>query len=233
MGSTGVQGTMLHCFHHAGGDRRAFRHWARLGPQVRVVAYDDDASGPEPIVATARRWWRGVPDPSGVYYGHSMGALVAYEAAAAAESLGGVGPRAVVLGAPPGRHARRCLDRVGGRPTDRLTRDLARVRRYVPSRAALRVPVHVVRGTLDDVVGEADALEWTARGGPGSRHHRLPGAGHLFHHVPDDVLTDLVRAVAATPTGPDPVGPDASDGPDALAGLDALDADRGSAGAVA
>src|SRR5690606_41854291 len=79
-----------------------------------------------------------------------------------------------------------------------------------------------------DVVGEADALEWTARGGPGSRHHRLPGAGHLFHHVPDDMLTDLVRAVAATPTGPD-----AFAGADAFAGPDALDADRGSAGAVA
>lgn len=200
MGGTGVQVTLLHCFHHAGGDRRAFRHWPRLSPQLRVVAYDDEACEEEPIVATARRWWRDVPDPSGVYYGHSMGALVAYEAAAAAVALGGVGPRALVLGAPPGRCARRRLDRKAALPTERLARDLARVRRYVPSRPAVRMPIHVVRGTLDTVVDEADALEWTARGGPGSRHHRLPGAGHLFHHVPDEALAALVRAVAVAPT---------------------------------
>lgn len=98
------QHSALHCFHHAGGDRRAFRRGEALCPFTSVVAYDIGAGdgGDEPLAVTARRWWRSSPDPSGVYYGHSMGALVAYEAAVTAQVLGGVGPRAVILGPRPG-----------------------------------------------------------------------------------------------------------------------------------
>lgn len=54
-----------------------------------------------------------------------------------------------------------------------------------------------MRGALDDVVSDAETLEWTARGGTGSRRYGLEGAGHRFHHVPDDALRTIVADVVS------------------------------------
>lgn len=104
----------LYCFHHAGGAASAFAQWSRrLGPQVcvlpvqlpgregragtpritdlaRLVEEIDDCLGPEPAAPFA-------------FYGHSMGALLAYSLCRRRLHEGRSLPEALLVGAfgPP------------------------------------------------------------------------------------------------------------------------------------
>jgi surfactin synthase thioesterase subunit len=192
---------LLHCFPHAGGSPAAFRRWPGAVAGVEVVPVDlerGDGIARPTIESLADGWRRRTPERSGVYYGHSMGALVAYEAAAQALAAGDdlhQVPRAVVLAAPP--TPGRCVP-VGARrgattsADAALGRGLDRVRRYRPACDRLPIPVHVLWGALDDVVPEADARRWVLRGAPGSSWHRVERAGHLFHHLPGPELRDVL-----------------------------------------
>lgn len=202
-GADAARRLSLHCFHHAGGTPAAFRRWSGAldGAAVAAARTERGDGADQPSIGTLVAQWRAVTEVrAGVYYGHSMGALVAFEAAAAALAEGEPGhlPRAVVLGAPP---APGCEPRVvGGRAgacDARLLRGLERVRRYRPSRARLPIPVHVLWGALDDVVPERDARTWVARGSAGSSWHRIERAGHLFHLAPGREVLDIVRGVLA------------------------------------
>lgn len=207
-GAPGGGGVRLHCFPHAGGSAAAFRRWVGAFGEVPVVAAcggDDGSSGSVGVLVD--RWRARTADRSGVYYGHSLGALVAFEAAVAAFEEGDVRqvPSAVVLGAPPAPGRRVPVSALGPvvgaggvrrRSWERdLVRELERVRRYRPSQVRLPVPVHVLRGALDDVVGEEEARAWVGRGGPGSAWYPVPRAGHLFHLVPGEDVRAVVQGV--------------------------------------
>lgn len=203
---------LLHCFHHAGGSPAAFRRWTGAFAGVDVAPADverADGLGQPTIESLVDEWRRRTVERSGVYYGHSMGALVAYEAAARALARDEPRqvPRALVLAAPPapGRpvpgsavHASATVD------GSRLHQGLERVRRHRLSRARLPIPVHVLWGALDDVVPEPEARSWVLRGSEGSTWHLLQRAGHLFHHMPGpevrSLLEDLLRRDGEDPS---------------------------------
>lgn len=190
--ATTTTAVRLHCFPHAGGDAAAFRRWAGAVPGADVRC---PPAGPEAasIAEEVLRWRAATPDRAGVYYGHSRGALVAYEAAAAAVADADQAPAAVVLGAPPAPG--RPVDGVAGPVAGRLLRELEQVREHVLGRRRLPVPVVVLWGALDDVVPERDARAWVDRGGPGSRWVRLAHAGHLFHLSPGDEVRAALSSV--------------------------------------
>ena len=193
---------VVHCFHHAGGGPEAFRRWPEHLPGVHVIPADLETTGGAgrtSIGSLAEHWRQSTSDRSGVYYGHSMGALVAFEAAVAAFADGDADqvPTAVVLGSPPAPGgARMARDLVHhGALSVRTVRGLERVRQYVPSRDVLPVPVHVLWGEYDGVVDERDARAWTGRGSMGSSWHPLRHAGHLFHLAPGGDVSAVLRSV--------------------------------------
>ncbi|MEU2117647.1 alpha/beta fold hydrolase [Streptomyces sp. NPDC016459] len=98
----------LICLSFAGGGTVGFRPWARQLPvdiELRALCYPGRESRfGDPIIGG----WQGLVDDCvtalqnevrGPYvlYGHSMGALVAYEAARALQARGAVGPESLVL----------------------------------------------------------------------------------------------------------------------------------------
>ena len=194
---------VVHCFHHAGGGPEAFRRWPEQLPGVKVIPADlETAGGAErtTIGSLVEHWRRSTSDRSGIYYGHSMGALVAFEAAAAAFANDDPDqtPSAVVLGSPPAPGAARttlATLREHGALSARTVRGLERVLRYLPTRDVLPVPVHVLWGELDGVVDERDARAWTGRGSMGSTWRPLRHAGHLFHLAPGGDVSAALRDV--------------------------------------
>ncbi|WP_308434103.1 thioesterase domain-containing protein [Promicromonospora soli] len=199
VGTRAIQ--VVHCFHHAGGGPEAFRRWPEQLPGVMVVPADLETRGGAErttISSLVEHWRQSTSDRSGVYYGHSMGALVAFEAAAAAFADGDPDqtPSAVVLGSPPAAGAAGTAApalRQRGTLSVRTVRGLERVRRYLPSRDVLPVPVHVLWGELDGVVDERDARAWTGRGSMGSTWHPLRHAGHMFHLAPGGDVSAVLR----------------------------------------
>ncbi|MGI5187393.1 thioesterase domain-containing protein [Promicromonospora sp. CA-289599] len=193
---------LVHCFHHAGGGPEAFRRWPEQLPGMRVIPADLETTGGAEhatIGALAEHWRQSTSDRSGIYYGHSMGALVAFEAAVAAFADGDPHqvPSAVVLGSPPAPGGPGPAPALGPDHalSIRTVQGLERVRQYVPSRAVLPIPVHVLWGELDGVVDERDARAWTVRGSMGSGWHTLRHAGHLFHIAPGGDVSAVLRNV--------------------------------------
>ncbi|WP_267241964.1 thioesterase II family protein [Streptomyces sp. PR69] len=139
----------LFCFHHAGGGASFFAPWPGwVVPSVEVLPvqlpgrearyreprFDDVGRLAEVLVRELEPWLQGPY----AFYGHSMGALVAFAVAAARERTGGRAPSALFVGAyaaphrtPPLPPADRCGDAelarflvgVGGLSPEFLGRD--------------------------------------------------------------------------------------------------------------
>ncbi|WP_240139887.1 thioesterase II family protein [Streptomyces sp. MUM 178J] len=105
----------LLCFHHAGGGASFFAPWpGRVVPSVDVLPvqlpgrearyreprFDDVGRLAEALVRELEPWLR---EPY-AFYGHSMGALVAFAVAAARERAGGRAPSALFVGAYAAPH---------------------------------------------------------------------------------------------------------------------------------
>ncbi|WP_274917956.1 thioesterase II family protein [Streptomyces sp. WZ-12] len=102
--------TRLYCFHHAGGTAAEFSSWHRYLPEsVDVCAVQLPGRGARarerphtrigPLVAELAAHLR--MDLPTVFFGHSFGALVAFEAARALRTAGLPGPRHLFLSARP------------------------------------------------------------------------------------------------------------------------------------
>ncbi|REE94965.1 thioesterase II family protein [Thermomonospora umbrina] len=120
----------LFCFPHAGGSAVAYRAWAKetgAAVEVHAVQYPGRADRlAEPLVDDAHRLARLIAgsmaplmDRPAALFGHSMGALVAYETARLLEERG-VAPVHLFVSAarPPHRRGRREEDRVADRDDD-------------------------------------------------------------------------------------------------------------------
>jgi len=210
----------LYCFHHAGGGPSLYREWsADLPRDVEVVPVllpgrglrlrEEPYTRMAPLVEGVLAAIRPTLDRPFAFFGHSMGALVAFETAHALRRAGDAGPLQVFVSgcAPPHRHAaperrRHDLDEprlielvkhlnAGG---DAILEDTAIIRRRLPllradlavcetyvlgERRPLACPV-TVYGALHDPIVTVDELdEWRDYTTASFLKRVFPG-GHFF-----------------------------------------------------
>jgi surfactin synthase thioesterase subunit len=229
-------------FHPAGGSAAAFTGWQRtLGPRVRVAAVQLPGRGPDGRSArygdldSLARALDGELGPRleapHVFYGHSMGALVAHGLADLRVARGLRPPERLVVAGCPAPHRTSALVRVlhltdqqavrwmldlrgvpAGLREDEgwLARRTAALREDIrvcgsPRTAAsgrpLPCPIDVLAGSRDPLVPREDAAAWADHSAVGCTVRVVPG-GHFF---PRESPTAFFARFA-----------------DALAGVDAL-----------
>ncbi|XVQ87323.1 thioesterase II family protein [Microbispora siamensis] len=137
----------LFAFHHAGGSAAAFAGWQRaLGPGVEVVAVELPGRGRDGWGArhadteslTAALRGRLGPRLTGpyVFYGHSMGAMVAYRLARSLVESGWTPPERLLVGAFAAPHLAHVLNEVGSLSDGALAEMLIGISR-LPSTASI------------------------------------------------------------------------------------------------
>ncbi|MEO8548912.1 MAG: alpha/beta fold hydrolase [Kofleriaceae bacterium] len=210
----------LYCFHHAGGSPSIYREWsAHLPADVEVVPVllpgrglrlrEQPYTSMAPLVDGVVAALRPTLDRPFAFFGHSMGALIAFETALALRRTAGFEPLQVFVSgcAPPHRHAaperrRHDLDEprlielvkhlnAGG---DAILEDTAIIRRRLPllradlavcetyevgEREPLDCPL-TVYGALHDPIVTIDELdEWRDYTAASFLKRVFPG-GHFF-----------------------------------------------------
>lgn len=218
----------LVCFPHAGGGASSFHPLARaLGPQVDVLAVQypgrQDRRHEPPLPRLSELADRAadalLASPDGAPYalfGHSLGALVAYETARRLDRAGATPHRLFV--------SARCAPTTGPGPTDQLADDaalLAEVRRLgggdalddpevqslaLPALRAdyqalrsytwrdgpgLRCPVTAMAGTQDPLCAPGQTADWL-------RLSVVPGRSRVFsggHFYLQDRVSEVARSV--------------------------------------
>lgn len=210
----------LYCFHHAGGSPSMYREWSTLlSGDIEVVPVllpgrglrlrEEPYTSMAPLVDGVLAAITPTLDRPFAFFGHSMGALVAFETAHALRLSGGDEPLHVFVSgcAPPHRHAsldrrrhdldeRRLIQLVkhlnaGG---DAILEDTAIIRRRLPllradlavcetyrwdERGPLQCPL-TVYGALDDpIVSVAELDEWRDYTAASFLKRVFPG-GHFF-----------------------------------------------------
>lgn len=226
-----MSGINLYCFPHAGGGAAAFRTWVpELAPRVHlqpVVLPGRGARLSEPILQSfdeAFRYLRDEVVPAAVppfaFYGHSMGALLAFEAAREVErrrnapllhlfvsgsSAPQFGPRPPLLRHLDDDAFIERIQTLGGTPPEILrNRELvelvlpilradfavAETYTYEP-RTPLRAPISVWGGHEDEPT-EAELGAWREVTTSRCLLRMLPG-GHFFVHSARDQLLRALR----------------------------------------
>ncbi len=221
----------LICFSHAGGHPGAYLAWqAALGPQVEVRAVQLPGRGMrfherghrsfEPLRAELGAVLSRCADLPCALFGHSLGALLAFEVARAATARGQAPLHLFVSGcaAPRQRGSRRPLHRLdddelcrelgryGGTPPEVLAdRELMRLLlpvlrddfalvddyRRAPG-PALSMPLTVLAGRDDAEVPSDSVSAWAEEAGAGCELQWFDG-GHFFIDSARPAVTDLVR----------------------------------------
>ncbi|MEV5844751.1 alpha/beta fold hydrolase [Streptomyces sp. NPDC051985] len=224
--------TRLICFPYAGGSSYFFRDWRKGLPEfeVHAVCYPGRADRfGEPaatdLVAMAgeiAEAVRPLTDRPTVLFGHSMGAVVAYETARALEAAGSRPAHLFVSGARAGHLVRRdaraagkneetvitALQELGGTDTELLDHPMFRelILPYVQADfrmlggyehragALLDCPVTAVAGMSDPRVTAEQAAQWAQVTEGPFRRFMVPG-GHFY--LADSPPYELVREVCA------------------------------------
>ncbi|MFI6252315.1 thioesterase II family protein [Streptomyces sp. NPDC051016] len=234
--------TRVFCFPHAGGSPRAFLRWqSSLGDDIEVAAFcppgrdqrhrEPRAASVAELAAGAAEAVRAAADGPFVFFGHSLGALVAFETArllrghpqphhliasgCAAPSL--LPTRRVVETARlEGRAFTEAVGFFGGLPPEvvddeeiaelllpALRADFRMVAgyRYLPG-APLDIPVTLVNGRDDPHVDGAALRPWAREAVRPPQTHWVDG-GH-FHFDPDPTgVTTVLRSVTSGTGGAD------------------------------
>ncbi|MFD0423972.1 thioesterase II family protein [Streptomyces parvus] len=233
--------TVLICLPFAGAGPSFFTPWQKRAPEgLRILplslpgrekrfpepAYDAAAPAVDDAYAQVTAALGGADgDGTGgpvVLFGHSMGAVLAYELAHRIERAGGpVRLAALVVSGAPGPWTPR-TDRADGLPDEEfaarvrafagydhpaladpemrelllpaLRADVRLHETYVPSTdRPLSVPVLSVRGREDTLVGAAEAAEW-GRATTGKLTVAEPAGGHMYLAERPEELLELVAA---------------------------------------
>ena len=228
VGTPAATAVPLVCFPHAGGTPAAFRGWDALLPGFRVHAANYPGRGrrmredhPDDIVGLGRELGADIHAldlREAVLFGHSMGCIVAFEAALHLERLGTPCRRLIVSGSRNGplpvpdahdeTESRETtlahLAEMGGMPDaffdDREFQDMvlsyilsdgAMFRRYRHDPASpLASPITSIVGASD---GHADVRPWAALTRSDFDAHTVPG-GHFYLEdaPPIGILGDLI-----------------------------------------
>lgn len=233
----------LLCFPHAGGRATAYAPWAELaGPDVELAAVELPGHGTrlrQPPIADPRALVRATTaalfphlDRPFALFGHSFGALLAYEVARALRRVGGPAPvhlfvsgqcaphLAALAAPPPARTDDELLAelrRLGGTPATVLG-DAALLSVFLPALAAdfaftdryAWIPGPPLGCALTAFVGDDDAeagdvAPWGEHTTGDFSVRRFPG-GHFFLHSAADALVrhvcDATVAALATVASP-------------------------------
>lgn len=221
----------LFCFPHAGGGRSLFRTWQHaLGPAVSVVPVTlpgrERRSG-EALLECMRDLiddldddLRPLLDRPHMFFGHSMGALVAFHLASRRQTAGLPCPQALLVSGCAAPHAPlalpavadlddaglvRMLTAVGGLPQQVLDwpallatvlpvirADLAIcATSYDPAAVPVCCPIHIFGGDADPLVSDIDLVEWS-RWTTASADVRSIAGGHFaLAAAPDTFLHEI------------------------------------------
>ncbi|MEU9316897.1 alpha/beta fold hydrolase [Streptomyces sp. NPDC048295] len=224
--------TRLYCFPHAGGAASTFHSWAHLFPEtVELVAvqypgrqdrYRDPM--PDSIPELAEEIVRGIEMPLDrptAFFGHSMGAMVAFEAArrlqprfpsplaglfvSACKAPAERTPRGLSFDEDEIRAYLRALGGEGARKLDEneelwqlalpvISGDLRAVEKYgYTAGAPLTCPLIVMGGNRDPSVAPADLELWKDYAIRGAEVHMVDG-GHFYF---DESLPQVIGILAA------------------------------------
>ncbi len=233
-------GLRLVALPYAGGGPGAYRAWVPLLPrQVELWAAQPpgrEARALEPALGDLRSLVGALanalvdlPDAPLAFFGHSMGALLAFELARELRARGRAQPLLLIVSGrraphlPP--HPRRwhllpddeliaALQRLGGTPPGVLENpelrtlllpglraDLAACETYrFEERERLECPLLVVGGDADPTVPVGDLREWRHHTAGSCEVHLLPGS-HFFLHTARDRLLGLLAEALTACTG--------------------------------
>ena len=220
----------LYCFPHSGGAAGEYLRWADHLPDIEVTGVNLPGRGArfdEQPYTDLRQLVDALVDEVGfdppfVLFGHSLGALVAYEVAQELRRRDGMRPARLVLSAYPPPHVPRQVPPVrhldderflaamggfyGGLPGELLAdRDLLEL--ILPAfradvtmletyeyrpRPPLDVPLDVVGGQ-GDRFGPAELAQWRRYTTAGFGIHQLPGDHFYFRDRPEPLM-ELLRA---------------------------------------
>jgi surfactin synthase thioesterase subunit len=217
------------CFAHAGGNPRMYLNWQQaMGAEAQIVAVCPPGRGPradEPAPATfadladgAAEAIRSLGDVPTYLYGHSLGALAAFEVARrlpapcdlvvsglAAPSLMPT-RRAVEIAQLDGRAFMEAVASYGGLPSELLAEEgayhlllpglqadfrLIRSYRYVPG-PPLNAGLTIINGRDDPNVAAATLAPWAQEFSSPPRYHWVDG-GHFFFESQPAAITDVMR----------------------------------------
>ncbi|MGW6692066.1 thioesterase II family protein [Streptomyces sp. NPDC054961] len=222
----------LFCFHHAGGSASAYAGWQHgLSGDVSLVPVqlpgrESRNSEPrfremEPLIDELTEELDGVLDRPFAFYGHSMGALVAYNLARRLFRSGGPLPEVLLVGAYPAPDRPPVLGNLPELPDDELTRvllDLGGMSESILAypewltaaldmvRDDLKVcrshdsdflprlpfPIEVFTGRSDPLMQGVEPERWLAHTRSAFQVHRLPG-GHFFTRESTEEFLDLLQ----------------------------------------
>ncbi|WP_405617207.1 thioesterase II family protein [Streptomyces sp. NBC_00076] len=235
----------IYCFPHAGGNPRSFLGWQRgLGDDAEIVAVCPPGRGPryqEPSATDVMELADGVAaaivataDRPFVLFGHSFGAVLAFEVARRVGGLpdcrhlvasGCSAPallpsrRVVETARLKGRAFTEAVGFFGGLPPEvvadealqelllpHLKADFRMVAQYAYRPGApLSVPVTLINGVDDPHVKEAGLEPWARECADEPAQHWVDG-GHFYFDGRPDAVTDVLRSLLSADRGANPPG---------------------------
>jgi medium-chain acyl-[acyl-carrier-protein] hydrolase len=231
----------LFCISHAGGGTPVFRNWAeQLGPSIEVSAVQLPGRGTrlgeqpfgslEHLVPELAKNIIGCLDRPFAFYGHSLGALIAFETVRALRRMGSSPPRALFVGAcqapqlqcpyPPMHQLAEAefIDEVQRRYNGvprQIVEDLELRALLIPTLRAdiqifetyrysiekpLSCPIVAFGGTRDQLVGISGLRAWSEHSTNSFRLEMIDG-DHFFLNSAREDLLDGIRSRLTTGFG--------------------------------
>lgn len=210
----------LFCFPYAGGSASVFRAWhQQLPPYLEVCPIQYPGHGTRmneeaihdasALVAAAAEALQPLLEKPFLFFGHSMGSILAFELALHLQRFYGKSPLQLILAGrnapdapspiPPIHHLpepefREGLKRYGGTPEDVLAQEdlmelvspmlradfaLCETYAYQAEAGQVSCPISVLGGAQDEMVPEENLKDWKRFTSSRFSHHMLPG-GHFF-----------------------------------------------------
>lgn len=231
----------LLCFPFGGGGAAIFSEWVKaLGDDIELWAVrlpgresreaEDCATDARDVVAGVVRELVGLPDRRMVFYGHSMGAGLAYQVAMALRARGKPIPRLFIASGRPPPHRRSDADGVAGRSDEELlehVRELGGIPEELLARSDLSIdvptiladyrlnatifcgrapafafPITIINGIDDPLVRGSGLDEWRDHTSAGFSSYRVPGGHFCLRTHPDDFLRIVAAQLAAVSVPP-------------------------------